>query len=95
MLLKWNFKLLWREIQSPSFCVIFTESSGLTKVFLIRHRSIFQISTFVAVPSGYKQPVSGSSERNSLPYIITADSFQKQCGPPVLDERRMLICAAI
>jgi hypothetical protein len=31
---------------------------------------------------GYKQPVSGSSERNSLPYIITADSFQKQCDPP-------------
>lgn len=34
------------------------------------------------VPLGCKWPFSGSSEKNSLPYITTADSFQKQCDPP-------------
>lgn len=31
---------------------------------------------------GHKQQLSGSSEKNFLPSIITDDSFQKQCDSP-------------
>lgn len=80
----WKFKLPWRNIVTE-FTVIFTVSDGLTRQkhqLLFSLQNTFQISTFDVASLGHKQQLSGSSEKNFLPSIITDDSLQKQCDLP-------------